>query len=257
MMQDNFRNLYIVAKTMVEQKDEILCRILAEADVIKDIDVAQLENEIKTAQEILDAWEPPVLPFDNVTDEMIEKDRKVMEEQYGFVIISSMEYGTDEDCARRVKDDPDYFLGMSEDEVRYISNEAYGEDRQLIMEELGNAYTKPVVIIGYVERWNGKIPVCRSLDSIVDIFERDTGDELTLYVKDRQLRMDVTHHDGTNSYTVYKFREGHEDMVDTPEDSERSAEDKVMLRLESIVPDLVKYFGWQLNKEDNKNETRA
>lgn len=80
MMQDNFKNLYIVAKTMTEQKDEILCRILTKAGVIKDIDMTELENEIKTAQEILDAWKPPVLPFGSVTDEMVEKDRKAMDE---------------------------------------------------------------------------------------------------------------------------------------------------------------------------------
>lgn len=257
MMQDNFKNLYIVAKTMIEQKDEVMCQILVKSGVIKDIDISALEDEIKTAQDILDAWEPPVLPFGDVTDEMIERDSKSMEERYGFPIISSLEYGTDEDCARRVKDDPDYFLGMSEDEVRRISNEAYGEDRQLIKEELENAYKEPVAIIGYVKRWNGKIPVYRSLDSIVDIFERDNGDDLVLYIKDGQLRMDVIHHDGTNSYTIYKFREDHEnmDMEDEFEDSERSAEDKVMRHLESIVPDLVNYFGWQLDKEEKKNET--
>lgn len=149
-----------------------------------------------------------------------------------------------------MKDDPEYFLGMSEDEVRRMSDEAYGEDRQLIKEELGNAYTKPVAIIGHVERWNGKVPVCRSLDSIVDIFGLDNGDDLTLYIKDGQFRMDVMHHDGTNSYAVYKFREDHEN-VDV--NADMNAEDKMMLHLESIVPDLVKYFGWQIDKEDEKN----
>lgn len=238
MMQDNFKNLYIVAKTMAEQKDEVLCQILVRTGVIKDIDVGALENEIRTAQGILDAWEPPVLPFGDVTDEMIEKQRKLAEEKYEFPIISSLEYGTDEDCARRVKDDPDYFLGMSEDEVRSVSNEAYGEDRQLIMEEMGKAYTKPVAVIGHVERWNGNIPVRKTLERITDIFKLDNGDDLVLYIKYEHLHMDVMHHDGTNSYTIYKFRDKYKNM-----DINEKCDEKRYL--DSIVPDLAKYFGWQ------------
>lgn len=212
----------------------------------------QLKDEARKALEILDEWIQPVLPFGNVSDEEITKAEEQLKDRYEHPLIISQEYGTDTDCRRRVNDDPDTFLGMSEDQVRNIAYGAYDEDLDIIMNELQHAVPCRIVVIGYVERWNCIKPVSRTLSDIIDILLLNNGDDMALFVKDGHLRMEVDHHDGTNKYVVYKVRDDAEEFDDnelinesTWHDNDVKLSDKGTRYLESAGADLAAYFGWQ------------
>ena len=103
--------------------------------ILSQLDIERLKAEARNAVPVLESYVEPVLPFRDVTEEQIEKEREYVNRQYGFVIWSDALYGTDEDCACRVNEDPEQFLGMSEDEVRQISFEAGQDDLNLLKGE--------------------------------------------------------------------------------------------------------------------------
>lgn len=212
----------------------------------------QLKDEARKALEILDEWVQPVLPFGNISDEDITKAEEQLKSRYEHPLIVSQEYGTDTDCRRRVNDDPDTFLGMSEEQVRELAYDAYDEDLDIIMNELRYAIPGRVAVIGYVERWNCIKPVSRSLNDITDILQLNNGDDMALFVKDGHLRMEVGHHDGTNKYVIYKVRDDAEEFDDSElisenvwHDHDVKLSDKGSRYLESVGTDLAAYFGWQ------------
>lgn len=238
MVEENFKNLYPVLSAIVKE---------SHADTIRFAVTDEVAEEARKILEILDAWEPPVLPFGNVTEEDIEKSRKMLKERYGTPLIVSSEYGTDEDCKQRVDGDPDYFLGMTEEDVRHIAYEAFNEDLDIIMGELGKVVPGRVAVIGYVERWNGHVLVNKTLDSITDIRQLNNGDDFAIFIKDGDLKVETGHHDGTNSYTVYKLIKDTDDDQFADKDGVLNEHGKECLA--SLAPDIIAELGLHLEEK--------
>lgn len=207
--------------------------------MLSQLDMERLKAEARKAVPVLESYVEPVLPFRDVTEEQIEKERESIDRQYGFVIWSDALYSTDEDCARRVNEDPEQFLGMSEDEVRQMSFEAGQEDLDLLKGEMLNAYGASVVVIGTIGRWNGTMQCWKFCTDIRDAFGALTGDQCTVYLKDGEIRMENVHHDGTDSFMVRRIKPG----VDL-DDLEDRCTDCVMDATESLASAMCSYFGW-------------
>lgn len=102
-------------------------------------------------------------------------------------------------------DDPD------DDEAVYnwmieANDEMLCDERQNLNIQL----SQPIIIIGDIERWNGRVMGYKMIDSgnISDCLYQDT-DYTEWYVdKYGDLRADAVHHDGTNHYLYRVFKEG-------------------------------------------------
>lgn len=236
MGKENFPALYSVLE-MIKNSENALVSVTVEG-LSYNLDGDALRCQAETAMELLDAYKKPELPFQGITSEQIIREDARMHKCYGFVLWSNQMAGTDEDCASRVEDDPDYFMGMTEDEVRQISYAAYDEDREIMHDELDKAVDGPVLVFGKVGRWDGPKAVFKTLPHLSDVFSLFTGDQFTLYIEKEELKAENVHHDGTDRFTVHKFKEGFD-----PETFYLM--DQVGVDTESLVPDLDRYFGWK------------
>ena len=90
---------------------------------------------------------------------------------------------------------------MVETNEEYLSDERMNLDIQL---------SQPIIIIGDLGRWNGRVMGYKMIDSgnIKDCLYSDT--DYTEWYVDRyvDLRADAVHHDGTNHYLYRVFKEG-------------------------------------------------
>lgn len=90
---------------------------------------------------------------------------------------------------------------MVETNEEYLSDERMNLDIQL---------SQPIIIIGDLGRWNGRVMGYKMIDSgnIKDCLYSDT--DFTEWYVDRygDLRADAVHHDGTNHYLYRVFKEG-------------------------------------------------
>ena len=101
--------------------------------------------------------------------------------------------------------DPDdeqaIFDWMVETNGEYLSDERMNLDIQL---------SQPIIVIGDLGRWNGRVMGYKMVDSgnIKDCLYSDT--DFTEWYVDRygDLRADAVHHDGTNHYLYRVFKEG-------------------------------------------------
>lgn len=239
MGAESFKNLYPVLQALADGPDDSLHTAVW---LLGKADRESLKNESQTVLGMLDNYEEPKLPFADVTKGQVDKAFKDLEDTYGFVVWSNELAGSDEDCAARVNDDPDYFLGMAEDIVRQISYEAYAEDRDLLKGELDKAYAGPILVIGAIGRWDGHKGVYAVKRHLSDIFSVFYGDVNALYIKDNMLRAENSHHDGTDSFSVYIFKDGFDPY--TAENKEA-----LMAQAVSVVPALDKYFGWKCGEK--------
>ena len=90
---------------------------------------------------------------------------------------------------------------MVETNEEYLSDERMNLDIQL---------SQPIIVIGDLGRWNGRVMGYKMIDSgnIKDCLYSDT--DYTEWYVDRygDLRADAVHHDGTNHYLYRVFKEG-------------------------------------------------
>ena len=90
---------------------------------------------------------------------------------------------------------------MVETNGEYLSDERMNLDIQL---------SQPIIVIGDLGRWNGRVMGYKMVDSgnIKDCLYSDT--DYTEWYVDRygDLRADAVHHDGTNHYLYRVFKEG-------------------------------------------------
>ena len=99
---------------------------------------------------------------------------------------------------------------LSEDELIQkmyeINSEYLGDERM----NLNVPLSQPIIVIGDLGRWNGRVSGYKMIDSgnIKDCLYSDT-DYTEWYVdKYGDLRADAVHHDGTNHYLYRVFKDG-------------------------------------------------
>ena len=240
MGKESFQYLYPVLTALIDNTDNWL---ISADTILKDTNADELREEAEKVLAMIDNYKEPELPFKNVTQEDIDKAFTGMDERYGFVIWSNYLAGSDEDCAARVKDDPDYYIGLSEDMVRQMSYESYSEDRDILKEAFA-MFEGPILITGTVGRWDGKRPVFTVKQELNDIWSVFTGNTCTLYIKDDMLKAENCHHDGTDSFDVYMFKKDFD-----PEADECTTKNDVLKGAISAVPILNKCFRWGLTEK--------
>lgn len=210
-------------------------------EMVKDADPERRQEEAVIILDLMEQFEPPVIPFQDVTEEQIQRARKELEDRYGFIVWTNVLAGTDEDCAAIVKNDPDAYLGCSETAVREISMEQNREDFENLKMEMDRIDINGLVISGSIGRWNGKHRVVTVRESMSGLFDAMTGEDLILYIKDGQLRAEARHHDGRNHFAFYTFRNGVDPNAADPK-AERA-------EWESLVPILKREFGWEITEK--------
>lgn len=101
--------------------------------------------------------------------------------------------------------DPDDETGLFEYMVE--TNDEYLSDERA---NLDVRFSQPIIVIGDLGRWNGRVSGYKMIDSgnIKDCLYSDT-DYTEWYVdKYGDLRADAVHHDGTNHYLYRVFKDG-------------------------------------------------
>lgn len=237
MGKDSFPELCSVLGMITGSKNEQVT--VAVEGLSYDLGGDALREQARQVCRILDSYREPVLPFKDVTQEEINREDRRLMDRYGFVIWTNSQAGTDVDCARRVKDDPEYFLGMPEDEVRRMSIEANEEDRDILLTEFGSVSTNSILVIGTVGHWTGRKSVHTAMGALGEVFRLLTGDECTLYVRDGDLQAENVHHDGTDYFTIRMFKDGADPEMFVPGHT-------VVEETESLVPVLASHFGWSV-----------
>lgn len=240
MGKDSFKYLYPVIKAATEGTDKFMSAALGSLDIKSE---KGFREEAEKLVAFMDSYVEPELPFGDVSTEQIEKAFADHESKYGFIVWSNQMAGTEEDCAERVKNDPENYLGWSEEDVRQASYESYSEDLDIIKNEMDSISVNHILIYGTFGRWDGAKPACVIKDSLLPLFELFTGDGCTLYIKDGNLHVENVHHDGTDKFTIYTFR----DSLDV-EDARWESQKDVLRDTVSLVPVLDKHFGWGLEK---------
>lgn len=118
--------------------------------------------------------------------------------------------------ANELDDDPNdeqaLYEWMEETNYDYLSDERVNLNVQL---------SQPIIVIGDIGRWNGRVMVYKMIDSgnIKDCLYSDT--DMTEWYVDKygDLRADAVHHDGTNHYLYRVFKD-----TASPEQIERLQE---------------------------------
>lgn len=239
MGKESFENLYPIIDAIAHNKGGSLIKAVenlvgVKADILKE----QAEKILN----FMEGYTEPVLPFKDVTREQIQKSYDTLKKQYGFVIWSNRLADTDEACADIVQNNPDEYLGYSEDDMRLIANEFNNEEKESLKAEFDQISINGLIVTGTIARWDGQKPAFGIRDSLNNIFDTFTGNEYTLYIQDGQLKGENIHHDGTDHYTFYTCKEGMDpesicyiERIDTRAD------------IESLVPILSKHFGWKMD----------
>lgn len=241
MGTESFKYIYPIIKAALEGPDSFV------AEAVKALDVKSERAFIEEAEKLIglmESYKEPELPFAGISAEQIEKAFADHNARYGFVIWSNQMAGTEEDCADRVKADPDSYLGWSEEEVRQACYESCSEDRDIVKSTMSTMGISHILIYGALGRWDGPKAVCSVRHSILDVFDAFTGDGCTLYIQDGHLKIENAHHDGVDHFTVYGFREG----LDV-ENAQWETKEDVLRDTVSLVPALDKHFGWGLGRD--------
>lgn len=245
MGKESFKNLYSIISAL-SNKDITLLDAITNVLISSESEV--VSEEAEKLLELMDSYKEPTVPFTEITQKQIDQQFENFEKSYGFVIWSNVLAGSDEDCARMVNDDPDYFLGMTEEDVRTMSIESNEEDREILIDEFNAMNINGILITGTIGRWCGSQPVFMIRRHLSEIFRALSGDTCTLYIKDGQLRAKCYHHDGENHYTIYTFKKGF-----GPDEFEYESKEKMLEQTESLVPVLDKSFGWGITEEGKVN----
>ena len=113
------------------------------------------------------------------------------------------------------------YPGYSDDELYDIMVKSNAENLYDERENLNIQLSQPIIVIGDLGRWNGRVSGYKMIDSgnIKDCLYSDT-DYTEWYVdKYGDLRADAVHHDGTNHYLYRVFKD-----TASPEQIERFQE---------------------------------
>lgn len=241
MGKESFKNLYPVLQELASGRNNAIYMAIS---ALNDTDDEGICEEARTVLTLLDNYEEPKLPFAYIIDEQIQKAIDYQKDTYGFVIWSNLLAGAPEDCAIRVKADPNHFSGMTENEVCNISIKANNEDKEIIKSELCKIKVNGVLIKGTVMLHIGTQSVTSMEQCLQNIFYLFTGYNSTLYIKDGQLQAENNHRNGMDHYTIYTFKEG----VNPEEVDCQAIEHNMDDYVESLVPVLDKHFGWKLEE---------
>ena len=102
------------------------------------------------------------------------------------------------------------YPGYSDDELYDIMVKSNAENLYDERANLNIQLSQPIIVIGDLGRWNGRVSGYKMIDSgnIKDCLYSDT-DYTEWYVdKYGDLRADAVHHDGTNHYLYRVFKDG-------------------------------------------------
>lgn len=155
------------------------------------------------------------------------------------------------------------YPGYSDDELYDIMVKSNAENLYDERVNLNIQLSQPIIVIGDLGRWNGRVAGYKMIDSgnIKDCLYSDT-DYTEWYVdKYGDLRADAVHHDGTNHYLYRVFKDGVTDMqIENLQD--KSTTEKLQEPTSHELPKgsamtLPGYMAFLLQSKDNQTNKRG
>lgn len=120
--------------------------------------------------------------------------------------------------------------------------------------------SQPIIVIGDLGRWNGRVSGYKMIDSgnIKDCLYSDT-DYTEWYVdKYGDLRADAVHHDGTNHYLYRVFKDGVTDMqIENLQDkiyNGKATRADITRVTKRLGDDIAGVYGFSIPKQRQPNE---
>ena len=137
------------------------------------------------------------------------------------------------------------------------TNEEYLSDER---DNLNVCLSQPIIVIGDLGRWNGRVMGYKMIDSgnIKDCLYSDT-DYTEWYVdKYGDLRADAVHHDGTNHYLYRVFKDGVTDMqIENLQDkiyNGKATRADITRVTKRLGDDIAGVYGFSIPKQRQPNE---
>lgn len=149
---------------------------------------------------------------------------------------------------------------LSEDELYaklYEINDEYLDDERV---NLNIQLSQPIIVIGDLGRWNGRVQGYKMIDSgnIKDCLYSDT--DMTEWYVDRygDLRADAIHHDGTNHYLYRVFKDGvTEAQIERLQDKiyfGKATRADITRVTKRLGDEIGKVYGWDFPKQRTAQE---
>jgi hypothetical protein len=149
---------------------------------------------------------------------------------------------------------------ISEDELyqmMYESNDEYLIDERA---NLNIQLSQPIIVIGDLGRWNGRVMGYKMIDSgnIGDCLYSDT--EMTEWYVDKygDLRADAIHHDGTNHYLYRAFKDNVSDeQIEKLQDKiyfGKATRADITRVTKRLGDEIGKVYGWDFPKQKAPQE---
>ncbi len=149
---------------------------------------------------------------------------------------------------------------LSEDELYaklYEINDEYLDDERV---NLNIQLSQPIIVIGDLGRWNGRVIGYKMIDSgnIKDCLYSDT--DMTEWYVDRygDLRADAIHHDGTNHYLYRVFKDGvTEAQIENLQDKiyfGKATRADITRVTKRLGDEIGKVYGWDFPKQRTARE---
>lgn len=152
------------------------------------------------------------------------------------------------------------YPGISEDDLyqkMHEINQEYLDDERV---NLNIQLSQPIIVIGDLGRWNGRVQGYKMIDSgnIKDCLYSDT--DMTEWYVDRygDLRADAIHHDGTNHYLYRVFKDGvTEAQIERLQDKiyfGKATRADITRVTKRLGDEIGKVYGWDFPKQRTAQE---
>lgn len=115
-------------------------------------------------------------------------------------------------------------------EVILYINDDYQHNDDIFIESLRQSeYNfKSCIIIGYVQKWNGKHTIYPTeVEGILEAVYKctDKMDDVVIKFVEDHLELDCSHHDGTNKFKIYLLSEKGSEAIENSDDVDYSKEE--------------------------------
>ena len=141
--------------------------------------------------------------------------------------------------------DPD----LSEDDAWVAASDINSD---YLSDELANLKVPvgDILVIADLGLWNGRVKAHKTIRStLANAYDVVCGDYIDWYVEDGEMKIDDTHHDGTNHYLFRAWKDGVDefhrglliDLISNGFDSKKDLD----VYTRPLGPDVAKVYGWE------------
>ena len=152
------------------------------------------------------------------------------------------------------------YPGYSDDELYDIMVKSNAENLYDERVNLNIQLSQPIIVIGDLGRWNGRVSGYKMIDSgnIKDCLYSDTDYNEWYVDKYGDLRADAVHHDGTNHYLYRVFKDGVTDtQIENLQDkiyNGKATRADITRVTKRLGDDIAGVYGFPIPKQRQPNE---